>query len=272
MNQFFFLGLFFIFGSAVGSLLSVIITRVKHNQKGIILGRSQCPKCKKRLHWKHMIPVLSYIMLRGRCAHCEKQISKIYLALEIITGAIFAWAYSQNSFYLGDSVHGVLQSSVIEYGVFATAIYQMIIYTFLILIFVYDFLYKEIPDLFSLPLIAIALLGAIIGGEPSLNSLLFGAAIGLAFFGGQYVVSKGRWLGEGDIRLGVFMGIFLGWQLMLVAIGVSYIIGSIVSLFLIARQKAKMNSEIAFGPFLIIGTFITQNWGAEIIQAYLNFY
>lgn len=272
MTHFFFLGLFFIFGTAIGSLLSVVITRFRHNQKGIILGRSKCPKCKKKLHWTHMVPVLSYLLLRGRCAYCDKQISKMYLGLELITGAIFAWIYSQNSFYLGDSVHGLLQNSSVEYGVFGTALYHMVVYTFLILIFAYDFLYKEIPDLFSLPLIAFTLLGALWSGTPTPTSLLIGAAIGLAFFGGQYLISKGRWLGEGDIRLGVFMGIFLGWQLMLVAIVTSYIIGSIVSLALIAKQKAKMNSEIAFGPFLIIGTFIAQNWGSKIIEAYLRLY
>lgn len=272
MSTFFFLVLFFILGSAVGSLLSVIISRIHHNEKGIVMGRSKCPKCKKKLHWTHLIPVLSFVMLKGRCAYCEKQISKMYLALELITGAIFAFIYSQNSFFLGDSVHGLLQNSTIQYDVFMKAIYEMVIYTALVLIFVYDYLYQEIPDLFSLPLIVLALLGTIIGGEPSLNSMLIGAAIGVAFFGGQYVVSKGKWLGEGDIRLGFFMGVFLGWQLLLVAIVVSYILGSAISLFLIAGKKAKLQSEIAFGPFLIAGTFIAHYWGEKLINIYLGLY
>lgn len=272
MTNTFFLILFFIFGSAVGSLLSVVISRVRHNQKGIILGRSKCPKCKKQLHWSHLIPVISYIILRGQCAYCEKQISKLYLVLELLTGAVFAWIYSQNPFYLGNSVHGLVQNSSIEYALLAVAGFKMIIYSGFILIFVYDYLYQEIPDLFSLPLIAIALAGNIMIGQPDLISILTGAAIGLSFFGGQYLISKGKWLGEGDIRLGVLMGILLGWQFLLVAIVISYVIGSIISLFLIAKQKAKMNSEIAFGPFLILGTVISWQWGEQIINLYLSVY
>ncbi len=272
MTNLFFLVLFFVFGASVGSLISVVITRIRHNQKGIILGRSQCPKCKKRLHWQHLIPVLSYILLKGRCAHCSKEIGKIYIALEIVTGAVFAFIFTQNNFFIGDSVHGLIQNSVIEYGVFWLAIYQMIIYSILILIFVYDYLYQEIPDLFSVPLIIVGLIGTILSGVPTLGSMLIGGLIGVGFFGGQYLISKGKWIGEGDIRLGFFMGVFLGWQLMLIAIVISYLVGSIVSLFLLSNKKAKMSSEIAFGPFLIVGLFIAQFWGKAIVELYLGLY
>jgi len=140
----------------------------------------------------------------------------------------------------------------------------------LMIVFVYDLKWGYILDRVSLPAIIIAFSVNILIGFPWYN-LLLAAAIGSGFFLLQYAISRGKWIGGGDIRMGALMGCILGWPNVVVGLFLSYIVGSIVAVYLLARKKKKMGSTIAMGTFLAIGTAIAMLWGVDILMWYLQF-
>lgn len=262
----------FIFGTATGSFLSVVIHRVRHKQKGILLSHSICPSCKKKLKWRHLIPIFSWLFLRGKCAYCGKKISTHYFSLEVITGLLFLLTFLVWNFVneIPSTIDPTLLSYSINWHTFEIFIFYIILFTFLIAIFFYDLLYKEIPDRFSLPAIAITIAGVLILDlTPPLSMLIGGAGIFL-FFLAQLVLSKGKWIGGGDLRLGALMGLLLGWKLGLIALVLSYLFGSIASVILLIRKKANRSSTIPFGPFLVTGTIIAIFYGNQILSWYLG--
>ena len=251
-----------VFGAAVGSFLSVVLFRVRNKKKGIFLGRSMCPYCKKPLKWRHLIPVFSFIFLRGKCAYCGKSISRHYFGLEVLTSLCFVLAFLSWNFI------GSLYS--IDWKIFEIFSFYILELGLLMAIFFYDLLYKEIPDRFSLPAIALGILGAVLFGTPSLISAGIGVLIIALFFGGQILISKGAWLGGGDLRLGALMAILLGWEQMVLALIIAYIFGAFVSIVLLIGNKVTRKTAIPFGPFLVTGLLISLFLGEEIINLYLK--
>ncbi|MFC1615606.1 prepilin peptidase [Patescibacteria group bacterium] len=264
--------LIFIFGSTIGSFISVLIYRIHEKKKGIIFSKSICPSCNKEIKWRHLIPIFSWLLLRGKCAYCGKKFSIHYMLLELITGTIFVltflkWNFIQTSASIVDPN---LYNFAIDWNIFEVFIFYLIEFTLLIGIFFYDLKYKLIPDRFSLPAIGIGIAGALIFGFPELYSMIIGAVIIFGFFYLQFVLSKGTWIGGGDLRLGVVMGILLGWELGLAALIISYIIGSIISLGLLATKKATRKTKIPFGPFMVTGILITIFYGQQILDWYFS--
>ena len=143
----------------------------------------------------------------------------------------------------------------------------------LMTIFFYDLLYKEIPDRFSLPAIALGILAVFLFGVPTLPSLVsigMGLLIIAVFFGGQILLSKGAWLGGGDLRIGILMAVLLGWESMVLALIVGYVLGALVSIVLLFGKKADRKTAIPFGPFLITGLLVALFLGEKIINFYLK--
>lgn len=272
----------FILGSAIGSFLSVVIYRLQAKKKGILTGHSMCPACKKPLKWRHLIPVFSWIFLRGKCAYCNKRISVNYLLLEILTGVLFLVSFLHWNFLI--SIPSLINPQFFDYAIdwkiFSTLIFYLVEFSLLIAIFFFDLLHKEIPDQLSLPAIAIAILG-IISFSPVIQTgidMLIGGGIIFLFFFLQYIISKGTWIGGGDLRLGALMGILLswstgsfsGWLVGILALVIAYLIGGVFSVILIAAKKLHHKSTIPFGPFLVIGTLTAIFWGQEILNWYFN--
>jgi prepilin signal peptidase PulO-like enzyme (type II secretory pathway) len=241
--------IFFIFGTIIGSFLNVVIFRL-NIRKSFLGGRSFCPKCKKEIAWFDNVPILSFILLAGACRQCKKKISWQYPAVELAAGVIFMLIYRQFG----------LSYETLAYLVFSG---------FLIVIFVYDLKYLLILDKVSVPAIITALILNIMLGRV-LGDLLLGALIGAGFFAAQYFFSRGKWVGDGDIRLGALMGLMLGWKLLLVALFLAYIIGAAYGLAAIALNKKKMGSQVPFGPFLTLATLIALLYGPGILNWYLN--
>ncbi len=261
-----------ILGAALGSFLSVIIYRTKHKKKGIIFSRSFCPACKKKIKWKHLIPVFSWLGLRGKCAYCGNKIAPHYFLLELTAALVFLITFFQFNFLEISS--SSIDPSILSYTINGVLLEKFIFYiielSILLAIFFYDALYLEIPDRFSLTAIAIGLAGGIVIGEPSLiNMIIGGLGIG-AFFLLQFLISNGTWIGGGDIRLGALIGVLLGWELGILAIILSYFVGAIYSVYLLATTKAGRKTQIAFGPFLVIGTMLTLWYGPAILDYYLS--
>jgi prepilin signal peptidase PulO-like enzyme (type II secretory pathway) len=236
-------------GLVFGSFLNVLIPRLHSGEGGILTGRSHCPKCNTTLTPLDLIPVLSYLFTRGKCRHCKTKVSLWYPIVEITVGLTFLLL----SFYFRTPFEWI------EHAFY---------FYILLFIFFFDLKHSEIHDGVLIPAIVIAAGLCFLMPDPL--SHLIGGLIGFVFFGAQYVLSKGKWIGAGDMRIGAFMGLILGWQLTLVALFISYILGSIIGIFLMLCKEVKGRSAVPLGPFLVIGTFITFFYGEVILRWYLS--
>lgn len=253
----------FIFGTMVGSFLSVLIHRIHEGKSGVIFGRSECPKCKYKLRPLDLIPVFSFIATFGKCRNCKKSISITYPALELMTGFTFLalYLFAPRIFEL----HGASYST----GYLHTVLFYYLAFAGLIYTFFYDLKYMEISDRILLPLIG---LGVVLPFTPNYflepSNMALGLLIPVLFFGFQILISKGKWIGGGDLRIGALMGVLLGWQAVLVGLMAGYFLGAIVSIGLLMSRKFTRKSMIPFGPFLVVGAYIAFFYGQRIIDWY----
>jgi prepilin signal peptidase PulO-like enzyme (type II secretory pathway) len=240
----------FLLGLAVGSFLNCIIYRLEKNES-FLKGRSYCPNCHHTLAWQDLIPIFSFLILRGKCRYCGKKISLQYPLVELSTGILFVLIFNVAAFDL-------------------RTIYYLIISCFLVIIFIYDLKHYIIPDKVIYPAIALTSIfnfKFLIFKYSILSA--FGSA---AFFLLIFSISRGKWLGFGDVKLGFLMGLFLGFPKILVALFFAYLIGAIIGIGLVLAKKKTLKSEVPFGPFLVTGTFIALFWGNQLINWYLNFF
>ena len=236
----------------VGSFLNCVIYRLE-KEESFLKGRSYCPRCKHKLGLLDLIPVLSFMWLRGRCRYCHEKISVQYPLVEIATGLLFLLTYK-------------LQPTT----------YNFIIVPFMVAIFVYDLKHYIIPDKVIYPAIAVALACSTLKVAPLTFNVehaveyalsAFGAA---AFFLAIVLISRGKWMGVGDIKLAFLMGLILGYPNILVALFLAFLIGAIIGVGLMVFGKKTIKSEVPFGPFLVAGTFIALFFGKEIINWYVQ--
>ena len=142
---------------------------------------------------------------------------------------------------------------------------------FLIIVFIYDLKYYLILDVVVIPAAILAFIFNMLLGVNPL-SMLLAAVVGGGFFLIQYVVSKGKWIGGGDIRLGFLMGIILGWPQILTALFIAYVLGSLISVGLLLFSKKHMSDKVPFGTFLAIATFLTMLYGQQLVHWYMNLF
>jgi len=233
-------------GLCIGSFLNVLIFRWREN-KSIWRGRSQCPDCQKTLRWFELIPVLSFLIQKGRCCGCHQKISWQYPLVELTTALLFVSV----SFFNQPPIYWLVASVLVA-------------------VFVYDLRFGEIPHIFTWPTVVILLLWNLFSTDKQVGNLIAGILIGGGWFAFQYFVSRGRWIGGGDIGLGALMGVILGWPLILVALFLAYVSGVIICLPLLLLKKKTLKSAIPFGIFLVPATFVTMWWGQKIVNWYLK--
>lgn len=248
---------FFFLGLAVGSFLNCVIYRLE-KKESIIKIRSHCPKCKKTLSWMELIPVVSFILQRGKCRKCHKKISLQYPLVEIATGALFLLVFDFTRFNLVNIVFGLFVVSC------------------LIIIFVYDLKHYIIPDEVIYPAILVAGIWYLVFGilirdtSYEIRAPILAAIIAGSFFLAVILISKGKWMGVGDVKLAVFMGLVLGWPKIFLALFLAFLIGAFVSAILLILKKKTLKSEIPFGPFLSLATVIAVFWGDILINWYFG--
>jgi len=240
----------FIFGLIIGSFINALVYRLESGDS-IVRGRSKCPHCQRQLKAGDLIPVLSFFLLLGRCRYCRGKISWQYPIVELLTALLFVVAFC---------CHGYSWLLLAR---------DFIAIAALVAIFVSDFLYMTIPDEVALPaLVAIFLLNYAAGF--SVFPLVMAAAIGGGFFGLQFLLSRGKWIGGGDLRLGVLMGVLLGWPGILLALFFAYIFGAIIASVLLLLKKVTPKTQMPFGVFLAPATLVVMFFGESIINWYLN--
>lgn len=255
----------FIFGLIIGSFLNCLIWRLHTGES--LLGRSYCPKCKAQIAWYDNIPLLSFLLLGGKCRQCGRGIAWQYPLIELATGLLFALAY-----FLNYELRIMDSGFIIYDSLFMIQLLRdWFLIAVMIVIFIYDLRWYLILDLVTLPAcLAILILNLFLGFN--LWDLLISGIIGGSFFLVQFLISRGKWIGGGDIRLGLLMGLALGWPAVLTAIILSYFMGSIVGLGLIISGKKQWGSELPLGVFLSAGTIIVLFWHEQILNWYLNLF
>lgn len=239
----------FVLGLLLGSFLNAVIYRLKSGQS-IFETHSRCPRCKHELAFLDLIPVVSFFMLGGRCRYCGKKISLQYPLVEIVTGFAFAIIY--------------LQLSVINYQLW----FELVFVCFLIVIFVYDLKHYLILDKVVFPAAALALFFQAAQGR--VLDALMGGLLLAGFFWLLYAVSRGRWIGAGDIKLGLFLGFLVPFPQTLVLFFVAYLSGAALSAVLLLMKSKTMASRLPFGTFLTFAAFIAMIWGEELVNWYFK--
>ena len=248
----------FLLGLCIGSFLNCVIYRLEEEKS--LKGRSFCPNCKHKLSWLDLFPVFSFLFLKGKCRYCKNKISWQYPIVEASTALIFLSIFS-------------LQSSNLKFLNLAFSFYIACV---LIIIFIYDLKHYIIPDKVLFPAIGIVGIVRILDfalGILDFKSLLnyfFAVIVASGFFLAIFLVSKGRWMGFGDVKLAILMGLLLGFSNVLVALFLAFFFGAIIGVMLMIFKGKKLKSEIPFGPFLIMGTFMAMFWASQIIQWYVT--
>lgn len=261
-----FLIFFFIFllGTIIGSFLNVVIYRFGTG-KSISKGRSICMTCNKTLSWYELIPVFSFLIQSGRCKSCASSISHQYPIVEFITGVVFA--------SIAYHFLPVLYISQISY--ILLVVLFAFLFSILIVISVYDFRHKIIPDRLVYIFALISLLSIFVNQtgfgslfiKPTLADISVGPLLALPF-ALIWLLSKGRWMGLGDSKLILGLGWMLGLYTGLSALILSFWIGSIIGLIIMAfsHKKIGLKTEIPFAPFLIISSLIVFLFDIDIFN------
>lgn len=264
---------FFFFGTIIGSFLNVVILR--YNTGVSLQGRSKCFSCGKELRWYELMPVLSYLILRGSCRSCKSVISAQYPLVELLTGLLFWGVYIKG--------HNDL-----------SAIYPLTIISLLVIILVYDLRHKIIPNGIVYAFITLSFanlfvdMSEMVFQTPTMLDALAGPILALPF-ALIWLFSKGRWMGLGDAKLIVGIGWALGFVYGLSAVILAFWIGAAVSLMILGTQKIPIHklilpkflfkhsfsksllsikSEIPFAPFLIIGFLLVFFFNITVFQVW----
>ncbi len=255
MHDIIFYIIVFVFGSAIGSFLNVCIYRMPRNMS-IIAPASRCPSCNTPIRPYDNIPVLSYILLRGKCRICKAGISLRYPTVEFLNAALYAlvlWRFG-------------LEWYTPAYFIFCSV---LVVITFI------DLDFQIIPDRITLPGIGIGLIaGAFLMPDPFVRNALLGlkaSIIGFLVGGGLFyaiaVLSRGG-MGGGDIKMMAMVGALMGWKSVLLTTFLGSLTGAVIGIFLMISKGKGRKTKIPFGPFLGLGSLITLFFGQEIFNWY----
>jgi leader peptidase (prepilin peptidase) / N-methyltransferase len=266
---------FVLLGLGFGSFVNALVWRLhkqenskSNKDKGrysITRGRSECVHCGHKLAARDLLPIVSWLSLRGRCRYCKKSISWQYPLVEASTAALFVgswvfWPQPLNSLW-----------QYAEFGVWLACIVGFVA------LIVYDLRWMLLPNKIIFPLLALASLAAVVEGlfiERSFAPILeagIGVLIGGGLFYVLYLLSDGRWIGGGDVKLGFLLGALVGGPMpSILMLFLASLLGTLMVLPLVLRGKASGKTKIPFGPFLIVSAVIVMLFGQKIIDWYMN--
>jgi leader peptidase (prepilin peptidase) / N-methyltransferase len=242
------------FGAVVGSFLNVCIHRLPH-RASVVVPASACPRCGHELSWFENIPIVSWLVLRGRCRACRAPISIRYPIVEAITAAMFAvaWVYYWPT--------PELLASRLVFG------------CALIVLFAIDLEHQLLPNVITLPGIVVGFLFSLVtepGWRASLIGILVGGGVLFGVAEGYYRIRHEEGLGMGDVKMLAMVGAFLGWKLTLVTLLMASFCGSIIGLGLIVTKRGGLKYALPFGTFLALGAAMAATVGPAVIDWYLG--
>lgn len=247
--------LIILIGLALGSFLNVCIYRIPL-KKSILFPGSFCPKCETKIRFRDNIPLLSFILLKGKCRKCKSKISWQYPLVEFVTPVLMVVAY-------------------LKFGWSWEFAAMAILCLLLIVIFFIDLKHRIIPDVVTLPGIALGFFFSLFVKSPSVVNSLIGILAGgvlfyLAAVLGELLFKKES-MGGGDIKLAMMLGAFLGWQKIFLVFLISAVLGAMVGgIALFFSKEVKETKMIPFGPFLALGSILVMFLGDMIISAYVR--
>lgn len=252
-------------GACLGSFINAFVWRLKTGRNWV-RGRSECENCHHKLGPKDLVPLFSWIGLLGKCRYCKKPISIQNPLVELGVGALFVISY-----YMWPQPL-VEWFQIVDFGLW------LVFIVLLTGLFLYDLRWYILPDKLIYPLIGLGVVDALIRAifiqnlEPTEVLLWF--AYGLfpitGLYGLLYLASKGRWVGLGDVKLGIFIGLVLGWPGAVVTLLIANIVGTLVVIPGLLSHTLTRKSRIPFGPFLIVGFVIAGLYGGILINWYLH--
>jgi len=262
--------IYLVVGLAIGSFITALVPRFELKRpKSILTDRSRCPKCAKVIKWHDNIPLLSYVLLKGKCRNCGKKISAFYPLTEGISAIIFLTVY----FVLTGC--GEFNSVVCTYSQTMSPIifllFFVVLYVLLAAIFIIDVKHQIIPDELSLSGFGIVTLVLMLTGLDHFYINLFVGFVSALFFLLVHLITKGRGMGLGDAKLSLFTGTLVGWPGIVVYFYTAFISGALFGITALLIGKAKFGKRIAFGPFLVIGTLIAFTLPFEWLVSFFPF-
>lgn len=250
-------------GMCLGSFLGVLIYRLPRGLP-FFWGRSFCPRCKRRISWFDNLPLLSFFLLGGKCRYCREPISWREPLVELTTGilTVAVWNY----FSLRPSIYNI-QNSIFN------VVYWWVLVWGLIVIFFIDLEHQIIPDEVLIPLIILSLLfNGVSNFQFLISNLLPTAVVVASIFLLLHLVTRGKGMGFGDVKLVFLVGLIFGCPKAIIALYLAFLTGAIVGVMLILTGKAKLGQKIAFGPFLALSAWITIFLGDKFLWLAARFF
>lgn len=253
----------FILGLIIGSFISAFTYRFPRG-KSISHGRSECTNCKKTIRWYDNIPMLSYLFLRGKCRHCDKKISPRYPFIEIFTAFVFVIFYIYRS-----QIHENLPW-IPDDGIFQLTILGFIAFI-VISIFIIDAEHQIIPDLLLYALWGVTIALMVLGGFSNIYHHISAGFLSALFLLLINLVTRGKGMGLGDVKLAIAFGTALGPVISVLWIFMGFIFGGVVATFLLLFGKAGMKDKVAFGPFLVLSFIVCVLFGQQLAEYFLPY-
>lgn len=242
-------------GACIGSFLNVCIYRLPRRES-LAWPSSHCTSCNRTLSWYENIPILSWVLLRGRCRTCHEPVSRMYPIVEAVTALVFLSGY-------------------VLYGLTPLAGVRVLFACALIVLFVTDLQHKILPNVITVPGIAVGFVCSLFlapGWRDSLIGIVAGGGVLFAIAETYYRVRGQEGLGMGDVKLLGMIGAFLGWKLVLLTLVLASFAGSIVGGAMILSGRGSMKYALPFGTFLAVGALVAAIWGTPLVDWYLGFY
>jgi prepilin signal peptidase PulO-like enzyme (type II secretory pathway) len=247
MTEMIIIFLLFVVGAGAGSFVDAAVERLRAGYK--LSGRSRCDKCRHALSAAELVPVVAWLVLRGRCQKCRAKIGVRALLVELATGCFFAASYWFWTFDM--AVSGVL------FGLW------LVVVAGLMFLLVYDARYRLLPNRVLYPVLAVLAIFWMVSSvtsEQNICSIMLNLGLAMLPIAGVYglifLVSRGRLVGFGDVKLGVVIGFLLPWWGGVMVLGLANVLALLIALPLILTKKTKLNARLPFAPFLILATFL----------------
>ena len=246
-----------VFGSVIGSFLNVCIYRIPQNI-AIARPRSYCPKCSNPIRALDNIPIISFIILKGRCRNCDKKIRLQYPAVELLTALLTIAVVWKFDFTI------------------LTIFYLSLVYILITISFI-DLEHMIIPDGLVLAAAMLGLMASIFNilpigwPESAYGALLYGGGLALAGYAGK-LIYKMETMGWGDVKLALVMGLCLGWKMSMISLLLAFLVAALFVVVGLAVGRLSRKQLIPFGPFLALGAIMTLFWGEQLYNWYLHLF